>query len=96
MKNWLQRLLGTYDLDERLKAIEMQMHQYKGLLYTTKQNIGLHDRALGRVIAKLDPNYGLDELDPRRKADSDNLGDQIIKKLKAEQAASNKLTGEFE
>lgn len=103
MKAWLRRLLGTYDIDERLKAIEMQMHQYrgllnqnKGLLNQTKNNVGLHDRALGRIIAKLDPNYGLDELDPRRKAESDALGDAVIKKLKAEHAASNKLTEDFE
>ncbi len=49
---------------------------------------------LGRVIAKLDPMYGKDELDPQRRADSQALGEQVIAKLKAEDAARRHTTGE--
>lgn len=46
-------------------------------------------RAIGKIIAKLDPNYHVDELDKDRKAASDKLGDQVIARLKGEYAASN-------
>lgn len=96
MKAWLQRLLGTYDVDERLKAIEMQMHQYKGLISGIRLNSGAQNMALGRIIAKLDPNYGIPEDDKARRAASDMLGEQVIKKLEGEFKASNKYSGEFE
>lgn len=43
-----------------------------------------HNRALGRVIAKLDPNYGIPENDPSRVAESDRIGDAVIAKLLGE------------
>lgn len=50
---------------------------------------------LGRVIAKLDPMYAKDELDPIRKAESDKLGEEVIQRLKAEDAARRHTTGEY-
>lgn len=96
MKEWLRRLLGTEDIDERLKAIEMQMHQYKGLISGMRLNSGTQNMALGRIIAKLDPNYGIPEDDKARRSASDLLGQQVITKLEGEFKASNKYTGEFE
>lgn len=45
--------------------------------------------ALARIIAKIDPEYGRSEFDPKRKAESDALGDQIIRKLISEHNLSN-------
>jgi hypothetical protein len=39
---------------------------------------------LGRIIAKLDPMYVKDELNPQRKKESDAIGEEVIKKLIAE------------
>jgi len=40
---------------------------------------------LGRVIAKIDPYYGMSEFDPERKAESNRIGDMVIKRLKGEE-----------
>jgi hypothetical protein len=42
---------------------------------------------LGRVIAKLDTQFGRAEIDPARKAESDKLGEEVIKRLEAEAKA---------
>ena len=46
--------------------------------------------AMARLIAKLDPTYGIPEIDPKRKAESDKLGEAVIKRLKAEDEARRK------
>lgn len=48
--------------------------------------------ANARLIAKLDPLYGIPEDDPARKAASDELGKAIIAKLKAEDVARRETT----
>lgn len=96
IKDWIRKLIGAYDTDERLKAIEMQLHQYKGLIADQRHNISVTNLAIGRVVAKLDPLFATPEDDPARVAASKALGEYVIKKIKSEHAASNKLTGEFE
>ena len=46
--------------------------------------IGIHNRALARVIAKLDPLYGDDEISPGRRAESDKIGELVLAKLRGE------------
>lgn len=53
------------------------------------------NRAMGRIIAKLDPEYGRSEFDPQRRRESDELSDQIIRKLIGEHLASNQPKGSF-
>lgn len=42
---------------------------------------------LGRIIAKLDPNFASPEIDPWRKAESDAIGEMVERRLRAEAAA---------
>ena len=51
--------------------------------------IAVHNRALGRIIAKVDPQYNRSEFDPERRAESDKLADEVIARLHAEHKASN-------
>lgn len=48
------------------------------------------NRGMGRLIAKLDPLYGKDELSLERKAESDKLSEEIIRKLIAEHIANQR------
>lgn len=50
---------------------------------------------IGRIIARLEPIYGKDELDPARKAESDKLGEAVIKRLEAENKARKHTLGEL-
>lgn len=54
-----------------------------------KDSIKVTNRALGRAIAKIDPLYGVPEDDPARKAASDKLSDEIIKRMTGEVKASD-------
>lgn len=47
--------------------------------------------ALARMIAQKDKYFALDELDPQRRAESDKIGSQVIKRLQAEDAARRKM-----
>lgn len=42
---------------------------------------------IGRIIAKLEPGFTVDEQDPARKAKSDRLAKETIRRLEAEAAA---------
>lgn len=46
--------------------------------------------ALGRMIAQKDKYFVMDELDPARKAESDAIGEAVIKRLMSEDAARRK------
>ncbi len=56
--------------------------------------IAVHSRALGRIIAKLDPMFAEDEMSPSRKAESDKIADLVMRKLLGEHLASTQNTGE--
>ncbi len=45
--------------------------------------------AVARIIAKIDPDYVRSEFDLKRRAESDAIGDQVIRKLLSEHRASN-------
>ena len=50
--------------------------------------ISIHNRALARFIAKLDPMFAEDDMSPERKAASDKITDAVIRKLIGEHLAS--------
>lgn len=53
--------------------------------------ISILNRAMGRIIAKIDPTYAQDEIaNPSRKTESDRIGDEVMRKLIGEHVASNR------
>lgn len=103
MKNWLRKWLGTSDLQDAIDnltrhSINLQadIRSLDSRISILNGNVPVHNNAIARLIAKLDPLYGIPEDDPERKAASDKLSAQIINKLYADHAASNKLTGDYE
>lgn len=47
--------------------------------------------AVGRIIALKEPYFGVSEDDPARKAESDRLGEAVIKRIKDEAAARRQM-----
>lgn len=91
MRNWLQEYLGINSILTHLLDIRENRLNDRKLLNKLEREIQIRDRMLGRIIAKLDPNYIGDEADPLRKAESDRLSDEVIKRLYAEHEASNRF-----
>lgn len=50
--------------------------------------------AMGRLVAKLDPTYNVDEMDPARRKASDAIGESVMNRLRAEAKAQQHMTGE--
>lgn len=94
---WLQRLLGLDDIYQQINAQNRYITGLRGeigALSSLKTEIGIHNRSLARVISKLDPMFGRDEIDPVRKAESDKLTNDIMQKLIGEHLAS-RVPGEL-
>ena len=98
MFHWLRRKLfldniahNTVIACNEVSALRDELHNEMGKL---QHQINILLPGLGRVIAKLDPMYGKSEHDPARKAESDRLGEEIIKRLIADNAARKHTLGE--
>lgn len=93
MKEWLRRLLGIPTLSVEIIRLQSDLDAVSNTLRDIRHNISVTNRAIGRLIAKVEPAYGVDELSPERQAASAKLGDEIIKKLSGEVFESNKYGG---
>lgn len=80
------------ELEQANRNLNRRLEQWEEFL--APQLIGAN-RAMGRLIAKLDPEYGRSEFDPQRKRESDELSDQIIRKMIAEHTVSKPPEGSF-
>ena len=93
MKQWIKTWLGITEIHKDLEMVlHIQNLDTDNVLKTinvVSMQIGIHNRALGRVIAKLDPLFVTDEMDPNRKAESDRLGQEAIKRIIGEYKSSN-------
>lgn len=87
--NWLQRLLGLPYMSADLRAIQDRQKSHGQALANIARDIRVLSLACSRIIAKLDPNYIVAEDDPDRKADSDAIGEEVLRKLYAEHDAAN-------
>jgi hypothetical protein len=80
-----------------LDTLEMSVHEYNAQLSDLRRAIykltttnAVNNLAIGRIIAKKEHYFGVPEDDPKRKAASDKLGEQVIKRLEGEFLASRK------
>lgn len=88
MKNWLREYLGINEVLTALNRLELEdIRDLHNRQINMQRTLGAIGPGLGRVIAKLDPQYGRSEFDPARKAESDKLAEETIKRLEAEAAA---------
>ena len=94
MFDWLKRQLGVYELLSEIAATKRAALEIRELgrdLHDARLKLDIQSRAMGRIISKLDPIYRISEHDPARKAESDKIADEVIAKLYAEHAASNRF-----
>lgn len=94
MKRIIRRWLGL----DRLATIEAQLSTAQAQIATLgavitnlRTAVEVQNLAAGRIIAKLDPAFVTPHDDPARKAESDRLGEEVIRRIKAEHAFSNRM-----
>jgi hypothetical protein len=100
VREWLRKLLGLdnittalVDLECKMDKIEDQLDSILHSLRMLDRLTRVHEQALARIVAKLDPMFGVDELDPKRKAESNRLADGVLNKLYAEDWARKHTEG---
>lgn len=91
MKNWIRHFLGLDEVITQLRALRDLRVSDRNEINALKGQITAANRGMGRLIAKLDPNYGRDELDPAVRAESDRISDAVIRRLIAEHVESNRM-----
>lgn len=85
---FLRKLLGTDSIEKELQAVRNELASTAARLHGLTIKTAAIGTGVGRIIAKIDPVYGQDELDPARMTESDRIGKQIIEKLTGEFIAS--------
>lgn len=95
MKDWIRNWLGINDLKQQLEVIETSSINTSTLIRSIDLTLRATSSGLGRIIAKLDPMYAKPEDDKDRKTESDNLGNDVIKRIKAEDQARRHTTGDL-
>lgn len=81
------------ELERANSNLNRRLEQWETRLSTELNSIRGHaivaNRGMARLVAKLDPEYNKSELTAERRAESDRIGDEVMKKLLAEYKASN-------
>ena len=94
LKVWLRSYLGIEQMGSSLSlyhaASTRAINRVESDVKDLKHNISVTNRSIGILIAKADVMYAKSEDDPKRVAESAELGDQVIKRLHAEQAVREK------
>lgn len=93
MKQFIRRWLGIEELDNKLTSIMDGQITVNAHVLKAELKMVVHNAALGRILAKLDPMYGVSEHDPVRRAESDRLGRDIIDKLTGETKVQRRNLG---
>lgn len=75
----------------RSNEIEAQLNE---AVHSRNELLASMSLAMGRLVAKLDPTYNVDEMDPDRRKASDAIGKSVMNRLLAESAAQRKMMGE--
>jgi hypothetical protein len=94
MKRWIRQWLGITEIQEDQGMLNKRLKHIIDNQYIALQHSDAMASGVARLIAKLDPMYAKPEIDPDRKAESDRLGEEVIKKLNAGQQARDYIEGE--
>lgn len=92
MWNYIREKLGLNMIEVRNKLLTSNNQALRMQVDHLTRAIMLQNAALARIIAKLDPLYDADELDPSRKAASDAISARIIAKLNGELAEQQRMS----
>lgn len=95
--NWIQKWLGVTALREDIQDLTILIQGQNRRLDEVLQMRAMlmaHNTGLGRIITKLDPRFGQDELSPECKAESDKLGNDVMNKLLSEHIIAKRTGGD--
>ena len=81
MRQWLQRYLGITSVERRIDELNEQQQTLAASVRLSISNSKITNSAVARMIAALDPMYCKSELSPARKAKSDQIEDEILRRL---------------
>lgn len=86
-KYWLREYLGIQDITSNQQQLYSDHASLHRKVEKVSAQISTIIPGLGRIIAKLDANYAKDELDPAKRAESDRISEEVIKRLEGEAKA---------
>ena len=92
----VRRWLGIESTNNNVQDLRVELQVLHDEIKAYHKQGRVSALALGRIIAKLDPNYGRHENpmdDPGRREESDRLGAAVIKKLEGEEWAQRHNEG---
>lgn len=89
INRWLGQEPDHSATDAILGSLHM-LHHKVAMLNADLAAIDLHNRALARIIAKLDPLYGVPEDDPLRRKESDAISARAKAQLYTEAAVQRR------
>jgi len=92
MRNIIRRWLGLTAIESSISGIENDTYYLREEITKTRNELKVTNRAIGRIIAKVDPLSAIPEDNNARRAASDKLSDEIIAKLTGEVQASNRFS----
>lgn len=97
MFTWLRDRLGLYSLSAKIEVwrddITIRQIEIMNTQSRIEKAIAVHNMAVARLIAKLDPMYGKSELDSDRKAASDKIGAEVMQRIIGDFQAMKHLEG---
>jgi len=84
---WLRRKLGITGMHTDIVVLHSRIVSHDKALSNLNKQITTIVPGLGRIIAKADALYATDEQNPERVAESKRIGEETIRRLRAEAAA---------
>jgi len=95
--NFLKKWLGITSLQGDIQDLTLLIYRQNKRLDEVLQMRAMlmaHNTGLGCIVAKLYPRFGQDELSPKRQAESDKLGNDIMNKLLSEHIIAKQAGGD--
>lgn len=95
MKQWIRNYLGVDNLEMHLNELRLEIGRIDlSEIRKLRNQVEPTLIGIGRIIAKLDANYGRSEFDPECIAESNRLGKEAINRLVAENLARHHQFGD--
>jgi len=98
MRQWIRKWLGLEAMNQQLYELDRTCDRIERKMDKLYSGVNVNTVALGHILGQIKPILAQAEeidLNPERRKASDELGEQIIEKLKAEDMARRHTAGEL-
>jgi predicted amidohydrolase YtcJ len=97
IKDWLREFLGINTIQIQINQLHKDIDNFNKNMAINNRNAHLNlmeqikitQLAHARIIAKIDPAFNKDMASPEARAQSDKIGEEVLKKLISEHKFSN-------